>query len=326
MGLNLSSKKLRKLINNSKKVFIMGHKNLDLDAIGSSIGMYSIVKKLKRECYIIIDDEEIEMGVSKVLKEVEGVYSIIRSSDIPVYLHRKSKKNLLIIVDTNKEELVQSSKSLTYFEKLVVIDHHSIGRGSIESGLIIIDDKASSASEMVVHIANNYDILFSPYECSLLLAAIVLDTFNFTLNTNSETFYIAYFLTAYGASTKKVQYLLKQDINNYVEQQKLLSNIEVCENVAITRGTQYVIYRREELARVADTLLFFNDIEVSFVIGKIAKDKVGISARSLGNFDVSKVMEKMSGGGDINQGAAVLSNMKISEVVALLKKILKEGE
>ena len=87
-----------------------------------------------------------------------------------------------------------------------------------------------------------------------------------------------------------------------------------------TKATPYTIYRREDLAKVADTLLFFNNIEASFVIGKIGKDTVGISARSLGNYNISKILEKLGGGGDTYNGAARFEKTTISKVEQMLKK------
>ena len=148
------------------------------------------------------------------------------------------------------------------------------------------------------------------------------DTNNFSLKTDAATFYAAYFLSTLGADVKKVEYLLKQDLGEYVERQKLLSNIETKDNIAIAKGTPSAVYRREDLARIADTLLFFNDIEASFVIAKIAKDEVGVSARSLGNIDVAKIMEKMNGGGDKTEGATKIDMEPISKVAAKLKDVL----
>ena len=105
----------------------------------------------------------------------------------------------------------------------------------------------------------------------------------------------------------------------------MLSNIEtINDRIAISKATPYTIYRREDLARVADTLLFFNNIEASFVIGKIGKDTVGISARSLGNYEINKILEKLGGGGNDYNGAAKFENMPISKVEQLLKKTIKE--
>ena len=63
-------KKVKKYIKTSDTIFIQGHKNLDLDAISSNIGVYYILEKLNKKCYIIIDDVEHEMGVKKVLHEI----------------------------------------------------------------------------------------------------------------------------------------------------------------------------------------------------------------------------------------------------------------
>ena len=83
---------------------------------------------------------------------------------------------------------------------------------------------------------------------------------------------------------------------------------------------------REYLAKTADTLLFFNDIEASFVIGKIDKNTVGVSARSLGNYNITTILEKIGGGGDDYNGAAIFKNKSISQVEKLLKEEIKKQE
>ena len=319
-------KKIKKLIKTSENIFIMGHKNLDLDAISSNIGMCYILQKLNKKCYIIIDDTEHEMGVKKVLHEIEGCYNIITSKEIEENMHKRNKKNLLIVLDTNKKELVQSKTALDLMQKRVVLDHHELGKTSIKEGLILIDTKASSACELVVRVSDLYNIKFTSYVATLLLAGITLDTNNFMLNTHAETFYTAYYLSVYGASTKKVQYLLKQDLNSYSEEQKLLTNIDIVNgNIAIAKSSPNAIYRRQDLARIADTLLFFNDIDISIVIGKISKEEVGVSARSIEK-KIEPLMTKLGGGGNENNGAAVITNKKISEIVTDIKKLLKEEE
>ena len=316
---------LNKAIRRANNIFIMAHKDLDLDALGSSIGMYLLLKKRKIECFIIIDDLTHELGVEKVLRELEGCIKIIKSENIEKYKYPRDSKNLLIILDTNKSDLVQNKNVLKMFEHKIIIDHHDIGKNSIKDGLIINDTEVSSTCEMISRLIEYYDIEIESYYATVLLAGIVLDTNNFTLKTTPDTYYAAYYLSSLGASAKKVQYLLKQDIEEYTERQKLLAGIETINGrIAITKATQYTIYRKEDLARVADTLLFFNNIEASFVIGKIGKDTVGISARSLGNYEISKILEKLGGGGSDYNGAAKFENMPISKVEQMLKKIIKE--
>lgn len=319
-------RKINSEIRKSNKVFLMAHKDLDLDALGSCIGMYLFLKRKKKDCYIIIDDQNHELGVEKVLIELEGCIEIIKSETIDKYLDPRESKNLIIILDTNKSELTQNKELLKKINRKIVIDHHEISKTSIKEGLLIIDNEVSSACEMVTRLLEDFDVEIEPYYATVLLAGIVLDTNNFTLKTKAETYYSAYYLASLGASAKKVQYLLKQDLNEYTEREKLLTDIETINNkIAITKASSHTIYRREDLAKVAETLLFFNNIEASFVIGKIDKDTVGISARSLGNFDINKILVKLGGGGDTYSGAAKFDDTTVSKVEQELKEILKEG-
>lgn len=320
-------KDLKRAIRKSETVFLMGHKELDLDALGSCIGLNTILTKKKKNCYIIVDDKSHELGVQKVLRELEGCITTIKSADIDKYINPKEHKNLLVILDTNKSELVQSESILKKIENKIVIDHHETGKGTIKDATLIIDNEVSSTCEMIAELIEHFDIEIEPYFATVLLSGIVLDTNNFTLKTTPETYYSAYFLSSLGASAKKVQYLLKQEISEYTERQKLLADIETINNkIAFTKATPYVIYRREDLARVADTLLFFNNIEASFVIGKIGKDTIGISARSLGNYDINTILKRLGGGGDSYNGAAKFEKTTISKVEQRLKKEISNEE
>lgn len=322
-------RQLNKRIKKAKVIFLMAHKDLDLDALGSCVGLSLLLKNRKKDCYIIIDDKQHELGVEKILRELEGCIPIIKGEDIDKYIYPNNKKNLLIVLDTNKTELVQNQSVLKKIEEKIVIDHHDLGKTTIKNALIIDDNEVSSTCEMITELTEFYDVELDPYYATVLLSGIVLDTNNFTLKTSAETYYAAYYLANLGASAKKVQYLLKQDVDEYTERQKLLTGIEtISKKIAFTKASPYTIYRREDLAKVADTLLFFNNIEASFVIGKIGKDTVGISARSLGNFNITKILEKLGGGGDNYNGAARIEKTTIGKVEQELKKAIakEEGE
>lgn len=316
--------KLMKFMRNSKNVFLMAHKNLDLDALGSTIGLYEIIKKKHKNVYIIIDEKKHEAGVAKVLIELTGCIEIVKTEEIEEKMHPKNSKNLLIILDTNKTELVQSAEALKKFDRKVILDHHNTGKTTIKDAYQIIEPEVSSTCEMITTLIEKYDLELDPYYSTVLLAGIVLDTNNFILKTTRETYYSAYYLSCLGASAQKVQYLLKQDLEEYTEREKLLTSVETIGSIAITKGSPYTLYRREDIAKVADTLLYFNNIEASFVIAKLSKEEIGISARSLGEFDINKILSNFKGGGDAYHGAAIVKEDKISKVHDKLKKIIEE--
>ena len=202
--------KLNKFIRKAKVIFLMAHKDLDLDALGSCIGLYRVLKKRKKRCFIIIDDKQHEPGVEKVLRELEGCLDIVKGEQLEEYLYPRDSKNLLIVLDTNKKELVQCQDALKKITKKVVIDHHDLGKTSIKDAYMINDDKVSSTCEMIASMIEFYDVEIDSYYATILLSGIVLDTNNYTLNTTSETFYMSYYLTSLGASAKKVQSSIAQ--------------------------------------------------------------------------------------------------------------------
>lgn len=313
-------KQINKLISNSSNVFITGHKDLDLDALGACLGIYNYLNTYK-QVFLILDDKQMETAVSKVVTELNDNVKFIDSYKA---MQLKNKDSLLFIIDTNKEYLLQNPQVEEIFENKIIIDHHEEGEGTIDGTLLtIIDKEASSTCEMVTEFLklNNYTI--DSYLATMLLSGIILDTNNYVLKTDSDTFYYSYYLTTCGAKPNKVQYLLKQDLNKYIKRQKMITNVKTVNKIAITKGTNDEIYRREELAKTADTLLLFNNIEASFVVAKVDKNTIGISARSLGNINVGQVLSMFNGGGDAHEAASKIQGSTINIVEKELLNILK---
>lgn len=314
------NKKIKRLIRKADEVYIMGHKHIDLDALGACLGMYEYVKTQKKEVFIIIDDESFELSCEKVIDKARFSVNIINTKQMNDLI---SKKSLLILVDMNKQYLAQSPDVVDYFENIIVIDHHDKGDLTLDRGVVIIDTKSSSTTEMVSDLLMHNRIGINSDLATYLLAGMVLDTNNFVVKTSENTFKNAYLLTKSGASPKKVQYLLKQDLKEYIERQKVITDVKVYGKIALSKGLQKVIYKREDLARIADTLLFFNKIEASFVIGRISKDEIGVSARSMGNINVGKIMEKFGGGGDAHEAATRVKLEELKDLESDLQEIIE---
>lgn len=312
-------REIDRCIKSASSIYIMGHKYLDLDAIGSAIGIYEYIKKFNKNTSIIVNDKRLEDGVKKIIDKMGDLYLLKKSKDI-VY----DKKSLLIVVDTNKETLLQDDKVLSCFDKIIVIDHHDLSDSSIRKGLVVVDEDASSTCEMVADFLEYTKTEIDEDVSTILLSGIVLDTNNYALKTTANTFKVSYFLMRKGADSTYVQYLLKQNLKKYIERQKVITNVKIVKNIAISCAKSTLFYRREDLARIADTLLFFDKIEASFVIGKLEKNTVGISARSLGNIDVGEILENFNGGGDNHEAGARVENTTIREIEEKLKELVKD--
>ena len=320
MKLLKNIEEIDKLIKTSNGIFIMGHRFIDLDALAASIAMQEYVKSKNKKSTIIINDIRFEKGVKKALDRFKNEYLISRSSKIKSNINKDS---LLIIVDTNKEYLLQDKALLGLFDKVIVIDHHDSNEQSIKKGLLIIEPESSSTCEMITALFDEEKIEISKDVATLLLSGIVLDTNNFVIRSTNETFRTSYLLTKMGADPQQVQFLLKQDLKNYVARQRVITNVKQYKNILITAGKSTIRYRREDLARIADTLILFDKVEASFVIGRLENHNIGISARSLGNINVGKVLENLNGGGDINEAGALIENSRIKDVEKELMNIIK---
>jgi len=314
-------KQINKCIDKSSNVFIVGHADLDLDALGASLAMYNYVTWKHKNVYFIIDDKRNELAVSKVINELGEEVRFINSDKA---LTLKNADSLLIIMDTNKEYLIQSNDLNQNFENVIVIDHHEPGEGSVNNAkLLIIDVEASSTCEMMTEFLKLNKFIIDSYLATILLSGIILDTNNYVLKTDVNTFYYSYFLTTCGAEPKKVQLLLKQDLNKYIRRQKMITNVKMVNQIAITKGNNNEIYRREEIAKAADTLLLFDNVEASFVIARLDKNTIGVSGRSLGNLNVGQILGMLGGGGDANEAAAKLYNKTPNMVEKDVLNIIK---
>ena len=308
---------IKEIINNASTVFLMAHRDLDLDAINSCIGMDYYLKALKKKSFIIVDDKRKEPGVKKVLKDLDKKIKSTKA------LEKKDDQSLLIILDTNKVKLTQNPEIVKEFNNIINIDHHTKTDESIKATLNVIDENISSTCEMITEFLKENEININQNIATLLLGGIILDTNYYKSHTTADTFYNSYLLLNSGGEVGKVNELLKQDIKDYIKIQKIIASVKVINNIAIGKGLQRSEYKKEELAKTANSLLTFNNIRASFVVARIDKEIVGISGRSTGEINVGKVLEKFGGGGSETEAAAKIEKTNVNKVIGELSNIIR---
>ena len=324
--MSIDAKKIQRLISEASNVVIMAHKNLDLDSLGSSLGIFYICKSLGKNVFLLIEEETLEMGVSRSINELKRQKININIKTLNELKEVIDNKTLLIIVDVHIPSLTQNKEALAIIDNKIIIDHH------IKDKEIILDpiyeyicEMKSSAAEIVIELIRELNVYIPSYVATIMLAGIVIDTNSFSIKTNHKTYESASFLHQQADDSKELQYLLKEDLNRYIQRQKIINGVEIIEHtIAIGLGDKDYTYYKEDLAKVSDTLLLFNHIECSFTIGKIDDNIVGISARSLGNIDVQKIMEMLDGGGHITDAATQLKDISITEARERLLEVIKK--
>ncbi|MBE1556504.1 DHH family phosphoesterase [Sporosarcina limicola] len=318
---------LRDLIQGSDKVFIMGHKMPDMDAIGAAIGVRKMARMNNIEGYIVVKFNELDNSVTRLMDEIEREKDLFSQFISPEdALSMITEKSLVVIVDTHKPSLVIDDRILGKAEKVVVIDHHRRGEEFIKNTMLVyMEPYASSTAELVTELIEYQpkNEKLTMLESTALLAGIIVDTKSFTLRTGARTFEAASYLRTYGADTVLVQRLLKEDIETYIQRAKLIETVELSnEGVAIVKGKESIIYGTVLIAQTADILLTMQGVTASFVIASRADGKIGISARSLGELNVQLIMEELGGGGHLTNAACQLDVETVEEAEKLLKSIL----
>ena len=301
------SERLEENIDGASKVFIVGHNNPDYDAIGSALGIATIVKFLGKDAYIIINDglSKLDLGVQNILAANSSYYNIITLEDFRKLVDDDS---MLITTDVNKKYMVSVRDDLRSFKKVMIIDHHLDDEFTIDADYKYIDVAASSASEIVTRVLKKMNIDYSLKLANALLAGIILDTKRFQKNTSLSTFQATEELCQRGAEYEAVNRLFVSDFKEATEINFLISGNEELSNTRIVaypqllgaptvsftvnRNKPSTMYNQVTLAKAADQMLNYN-VDASFVLGYVSPDDVGISARSRGDFNVGEVLAKL---------------------------------
>lgn len=314
---------IKRSIQESSNVIIMSHRSLDLDALGSSLGVYYLCKSLDKDAHILIEDVKNEAGVQRSLDEIVRQKLNISIKKWVEIKDKVDEETLLIILDTHIKPLVQSKDALSIKNK-IILDHHICDDDNIiESNYEYINENESSSAEIIIDILKELDVYISSYVATVMLAGIFVDTKGFFRKTSASTHEAAAYLYNYDAMLDELQYLLKEDIEKFNDMQQVISNAQIIKNhFIIATGNDDMIYNKEDLAKMSDKMLLFNNIEASFTIGRIDKNMIGISARSLGNISVEKIMEILGGGGHTTDAATQLENETITSVLERLKNII----
>jgi len=315
--------KLERKIKNSEQVFIVPHIGADLDAIASSIAMYYIAKKYGKEVHIILDEDplKIEPGVKMIVDEVKNNISLIT---LDKYRRMSSDNDLLITCDVNKSYLVCCKNELGKFREKVVIDHHNEDASTIETDTKLILQEKSSASEIMCELLKQFQLKPDSFLANYLLAGIYLDTNKFTKNAGCSTMRIVAALTSKGADIGKVNKYFEEDFYSDRRVQDLVSKSEFYSyTIALCVGDKKMRYLKEELAKAADYLLRYKNVDASFAVGYTDEDVISISARSKGNINVGEIMSQIKGGGHLTSAATRLEGEDLEETVKTLKKVYK---
>ncbi len=308
-------KKIDELINKYDTIIIHRHKNPDMDAIGSQMGLYYLIKeKYPKKLVFVVGDE------NRFVKE-------------PMHLidDKTFEGSLSIIVDVAVDYMISDDR-YKLSNEVIIIDHHT-NEANITAS-VFIDSSYSSASEYLTDIFRKLKYNFTTEVCYYLYAGMIMDTGRFMyLKEAHKTFEIASFLTKQDFDVQSLYNWL------YVEplERRLLKH-QFESRFVFEEGIAYLKNTKEDLEKMnIDTfsasrgmvniaagieeikiwLNFTFDHETNKIIGEFR-------SRGIVIVDIAK---SYGGGGHNNACGATLSDWaEVDKVIEDYKKLLKEVE
>lgn len=311
----VTASSLMELIGQSSQVFIMGHKNADLDSLGAAMGISCMCRKKGKKARIVLDLEKnsVEKMLAEILQVPEYKEMFISGQEA---LLDSDNRSILIVVDTNRPDQVECKPLLEAISKVCVVDHHRRAADYINPVVVNLHEPyASSASELATELlqyaVETKDVL--PIEAKSLLAGICLDTKFFNVRTGERTFEAAAALRRMGADTTEVKVLLQNDFQETMAKYEIIKSSRIYrQEIAIAALENSV--GRVLAAKAADEMLNISGINGSFVLYP-DEDRVVISARSIGTVNVQMILEPLGGGGNAATAGAQISNATVKEVL-----------
>ena len=316
--------KLNEIISEYDNFIIMGHSDPDLDSLGSSLGLCQIIESFGKKSYLFLDDkhlEEYNSNINQAFQKMEKTITCVNERS-----YKKIEgKTLLIITDVHTQDRLEYSKLCEIFD-VIVLDHHIKNKDYIKNTkFLYIDSNLSSMSELIAYYSAYANIDLDNVIATILLAGIEIDTNSFNLKTTSKTYEAASILMEMGADSIMKQELLKSTKDDYIKKASYIkSSFMINKNMAMCVINK--ITETKTLAEVAEEMLNFEDIKATFTMGKLDNDTIGISARSLGDIDVSIIMKELGGGGHSSNAATQIKNKTLKEVKQEIIDILEKNE
>lgn len=326
-----NSKLLREKLINCENILICTHVNSDGDAIGSTLAMAAILKKLGKNPNIFTPNDFPEF-----LHWMEG------AEDILVYFRKKDtveklarEADLILCIDFNDSSRLEKAEGVMLNSSAykVLIDHHP-GPDDF-ADLIISDPQLGSSAELLYYLFLDMDYghLIDKEIAEDLYTGIMTDTGNFS------------FASSYPGVWEVVADLMKSGIDknyihskvydNYSESRMRMMGYCLYEKMEVLPEykTALIAISKEEMKRFdhqpGDTEGFVN-LPFSVKGVKLTalflekNEHIRISLRSRGDFSVNELSRKHLNGGGHNNAAGGELKMTIEEAVNRFKQILKE--
>ncbi|MBO8160276.1 MAG: bifunctional oligoribonuclease/PAP phosphatase NrnA [Thermosipho sp. (in: Bacteria)] len=307
------------LINESKKILVIGHIMPDGDDISSVLSLCLGLEKLGKEVVCAID-----WKIPSYFYEIPEVSLIKSYEEVKEY-----KPDLVVIVDASSPDRVGRFSEMLEKYRVIVIDHHATN--VYFGNYNWVDPTFAATAQMILRLNEELGIKYDERLSHLNLMGIETDTGFFRYsNADEKVFKDAAKLISYGAKPDQIARMILE--NKKVEQFKLLSRmieklrIDCNGLLAYSYLTQkdYKDFNctEEDSGGFVSELRSLKGIEVAVFLSEYVEGEVHVSFRSKEWFDVNKIAVILGGGGHQRAAGTTLKG-NIEEIVEEVIKVTK---
>lgn len=325
--------KLKSFLNQPKQICIVSHWNPDGDAVGSSLGLSLILKKLGHKVVVVLPNETPKF--LKWLPEAEDIVYFDYDNERAMYVLHHS--DIVFTLDFNAFHRV-GERMQGILVKLncpfVLIDHHQSPDGYAE--YCYSDTTIPSTCQMIYHFAEQmgWEKHIDHRIASCLYTGIVTDTGSFKFSsTTPETHVVASKLLSKGINGGEIQtrlfdqhsYKKLQLLGRALQNMVLLPEVEASYITLSEQDLNEFQYQKGDTEGIVNYGLAVENINVTALfIERKEENMIKASFRSVGSFDVNQFSRQFfEGGGHIN-AAGGKSFLTMEETVEKFKKAMKE--
>ncbi len=310
------------LIENKQSFAITTHVRPDGDGIGSSLGLYWLLRSLGKSAEVIVRD-----GIPAAYAQLPGANEIKQIAEV------NGKYDAIFVIECS--DLARPGIKGLENQFTVNIDHHATSEhfGTINW----IDQTASAVGEMIYNLCKAIGGRITREIAECVYLALVTDTGSFHFpNTTDRTLKVASELVKVGVKPAQISEVV---YNSYpwsrIElMRQVLATVERNENGAIAWMRQTLEMAESSEAVDGDNNGFVNiplaakEVEAVVYMREVQPNIYRVSLRSKGSINVARVAEKFGGGGHKNAAGCRVEgdwDVREKEILATLTNAVEKA-
>ncbi len=299
-------------------IYFITHKNPDYDSLGSLL----LLKKLIED-QMDVSQKELRVVLDKNINQeyMEMIGPILGSELMTDAVVDKTKKNLLLVLDTNSKNILSHIKLYDEITDCIVVDHHQTPEQYLDVSLFSwIEPNASSTTELVCEMFSALNVVLKDKAIAKIgLLGILTDTNSFRYRTDQYALSATSFLVGAGVSINEAMSELQLKTEDYQLKQQIMTNTKFDKKFAICQ----VNFTVDDvlLSIIGNELVDIQDVDCAIVIAKSkVEGKYVVKLRSTPKINSKRLIEGFGGGGHGRQAAGILDS---EELEGLLNEIEK---